>query len=684
MSKEIEILKRKLDREKKARLEAENLLEQKATELFETNQQLESLVQQRTESLERNNNRLTTLIDSLSGGVLLEDEFRNIKLVNQQFCDMFSIPAPPEALVGMDCSNQAEQIKDIFTTPDVFVERIIVVLKEQKQVLNDILEMKDGRTLERDYIPIFSRNSYVGHLWHYRDITNRISFQNDLIEAQEKAIKAKETEKYFLAKMSHEIRTPLNAVIGMSHLLRDSALCKEQNEWLKTITASATLLQHLVNDILDLSKLESGMMELKVMPFNLKELVKTIEMGIVPLLQERVDLKTTLNDGVVDWYEGDPHVIQQILNNLLSNSAKFTTKGEVGLDVYKVAGNRIQFKVWDTGIGIPSEMHANIFDKYKQADSKHAAIGTGLGLNIVKELTTLLEGDIVLASEKGEGTAFTITIPLTETDAPIDYIEHPQEMKLDMQNIRIMVLEDNRFSIKYISKLLEGLGVKFDIAETVSDAYWLLDNNHYQMGLVDLNLPDGKGTEVVSFIRNQNNDMPLVALTASTLPDDISDAMESGVNDYLSKPFIPNELYAILGKYFEKMSATNSDHSEELELVNGLDAIQLKKLYGNDKNYMLDMFVGFKEDAMNTIIDFINNPPESLESIRYWVHKLKPNFGFVGLSEIEQEFDFIETEIDQKKMSLDVAIEKLNNLKVKLNNGMALVDKQIHVLNKND
>lgn len=684
MDKKLEILKRRFERERKARIYAEDLLEDKARELYNINRHLETVVKNRTDSLERNLNRFSSLIDSLSGGILLEDENGRILQVNQQFCDIFNLTEAPENFIGFDFSDQTEILKMAASKPDIFVERINTLLDFKEIVQNDVIELKDGRTLERDYIPLLLRNNYAGHLWHYRDITDRIKFQNDLVNAQNKALAAHESEKSFLARMSHEIRTPLNAIIGMSYVLKDSELSEEQTEWLKTITASATLLQYLVNDILDLSKIEHGKLEVKAIKFDLKELINNVAKGMSSLVADGIELKIDISTEIDQWYVGDPNIIQQILNNLLSNAAKFTQQGQIGINVKVENASAILIEVWDTGIGIPKDAQKQIFEKYKQANLNVRQKGTGLGLTIVKELIALLNGNLDLHSQPGKGTKFEMVIPIKEAER-IEKSGNDTALEEDcLENMHLLILEDNPYSIKYISNVLNRLEIRFDMAESVEEACWLIEQNDYKMGFIDLNLPDGKGTEVAELIRKTDSDIPLIALTASTLPHEIQDALDSGMNDYLSKPFTPNELFGIMKNYCKKVMMVESNQFYNLPLVEGLDNMKLKKLYGSDKAYMLDMFVGFKNDALGTILDFMNDPPSNIDSIKYWVHKLKPDFGYVGLTEIENKLSEIETMIANDQIDLADIMRKLNHIKLDLDEGIICIDKQIEMLqNKN-
>ena len=216
--------------------------------------------------------RLETLIKNLQSGILVEDQDRRIALINKQFCNMFGIPVEPELLFGADCSDSAEQSKGLFSDPAQFVSRIETILHDKNPVTGEELELADGRIFERDYIPIFLEDKFLGNLWQYRDITARVMDGKDLRKATEEARSANSAKSIFLANMSHEIRTPLNAVIGLSRLMRDTSLNPKQKILNDKLLISGENLLGIINEILDFSKIEAGRVELENIPFNLNEI----------------------------------------------------------------------------------------------------------------------------------------------------------------------------------------------------------------------------------------------------------------------------------------------------------------------------------------------------------------------------------------------------------------------------
>lgn len=198
------------------------------------------------------------MISSLNSGILLEDKDRKILVTNEEFCSIFEIPVKPSELIGFDCSNSAEESKHLFTKPEKFVKNVERIVKERKIVTNEEIHFKDGRIFERDFIPIYLEKEYLGHLWEYRDITDKKEAEKELIRAREEAEESRRLKQKFLANMSHEIRTPMNGVVGIVHLLERTPLNDAQKKYLNILKDSSEHLLHIINDILDVSKLERG------------------------------------------------------------------------------------------------------------------------------------------------------------------------------------------------------------------------------------------------------------------------------------------------------------------------------------------------------------------------------------------------------------------------------------------
>ncbi len=361
--------------------------------------------------------QLEGLIENLPTGVLFEEGPGKVVMANETLCRLLEIPVLPDSLQGASSSTVLDQCKVLFPNPEEFVRRTESLIKEQKLVKNEELLLLDGRVFERDLVPIITED-HRAYLWHYRDVTERKQIEEVLRNARDEAEAANRAKSQFLAVMSHELRTPLNAILGMTELSLDTVLSREQNEFLNTIQSNSEHLLHLIDDILDLSKIEAGQMDIEKTSFDPRKLVE----DVAELLSARAKTKglgliCDVDPNLPDQIIGDPGRVRQVLVNLLGNAVKFTETGEVAvrLDSSKwIAGgtSRLELLVSDDGIGIPEVEREQIFDLFYQADLSNTRRfgGTGLGLNISKSLVELMEGRIHLSSKPGKGSDFRVSL----------------------------------------------------------------------------------------------------------------------------------------------------------------------------------------------------------------------------------------------------------------------------------
>jgi len=359
---------------------------------------------------------------------------------------------------------------------------------------------------------------------------------------------AEESERFkeqFLANMSHEIRTPMNAVLGMTNLLLDTPLNEKQKGYLLAVKRSSENLLIILNDILDLSKLEAGRMELERLPFRLHEQVAyAMEMMSLKAEEKGLLFNVTIDNDVPEVVIGDAPRLNQVLLNILSNAIKFTETGFVKLQVAKHAGERVKFTVTDSGIGMSAAQQSKIFESFTQAESNtnRKYGGTGLGLAICKTLVELQGGTIDVKSEPGKGSGFTFVLPY-RPGRESDIITHESASASDysvLSKLKILVVEDYEFNQIVIKDTLEHLlpGIKVDIADNGKLALEKLKQNSYDLVLMDVQMPEMDGYEATRLIRQDLKlNIPIVALTASVIRSDLDKCLDAGMNGYIPKPF---------------------------------------------------------------------------------------------------------------------------------------------------
>ncbi len=493
--------------------------------------------------------RLSTIIENINGAVLLENEYRQIVLVNNQFCDYFQIPMAPTEMIGIDCSDAAENSKHLMQNPDEFVVKVHEILQERLPVYNEEVYFKDGRITERDYVPLYIENTYVGHLWFYKDITWKKNHELELTNAKKVAEEAAKVKEQFLSTMSHEIRTPLNAVLGITQLMMNQKPEPTQMHNLELLKFSADNLMALINDILDFNKIDSGNLQLQNISFNLHyQLRGIVETFKYKASEKGVLLNLHIGDGVPAYVTGDQVRIGQILINLVSNAIKFTEKGSVTLSVNTAKDNNLNFKIIDTGIGIDEDKLKSIFDRFLQADQginkKYG--GTGLGLAISKKLVELMQGRLEVTSEPGKGSCFEFTINLPRgKQEEIDVTE--QLPDLSFLKLKVLVVEDNEINMFVAVSFLEMMGVKADQAVDGEEGLQKIEKNKYDLVLLDLQMPGLSGFEVTEKVRLRKEqyfkDLPIIALTATSLQNAGEEVISKGMTGYLPKPFEQQDLY---------------------------------------------------------------------------------------------------------------------------------------------
>ncbi len=456
---------------------------------------------------------------------------------------------------------------------------------QQEIAMTTIHRRKDGSEypvevylqMTDDELPVFV--AIVRDITERRRLTEELSEHRDhleslvkkrtqqLSEAQAKAEIANQAKSVFLANMSHEIRTPMNAIIGLTHLMQKAKPTTEQVDRLSKIDSSAEHLLSIINDILDLSKIEAGKLTLERVDFNLDAIFDNVRSLLLGQTSAKgLSIEVAQND-VTSWLKGDPTRLRQILINYAGNAIKFTEDGTISLraKILEDGENEIlvRFEVQDTGMGIEPDKLAGLFKAFEQADASTTRThgGTGLGLAINRHLAELMGGEVGAESEPGDGSTFWFTARLgrgqgeTLTTTAEDAVDAETHLRSEFAGTRILLAEDNAINREVALALLGGVGLTVDTAEDGAEAVAMVGEGDYALVLMDVQMPVMGGLEATRVIRTENADLPVLAMTANVFAEDRRACEEAGMNDFVAKPVNPKDLFELLVKWLTEPEA---------------------------------------------------------------------------------------------------------------------------------
>jgi len=565
-----------------------------------------------------------------------------------------------ESLIGCDFGvyfTEPEKAREVYQ--EVFTEGFVknypltVIDGELTEVLFNGSVYKDGN------------GDVLGAVVVARVITEQKRIEKELIEAkvfaelatllaEEAKVKAEsatqtaedalKSKQQFLSNMSHEIRTPMNAIIGFTKVVLKTELSAKQKEYLTAIKMSGDALIVLINDILDLAKVDAGKMTFEQIPFKMALSISAMLHIFETKIQEKnLELVKEYDNRIPEVLVGDPVRLHQIILNLLSNAVKFTTKGKITVSVRLLQEDdelvTIEFSVSDTGIGIQDDKIKHIFENFQQASSSTARLygGTGLGLAIAKQLVEQQHGSIHVKSKIEAGSTFSFRLSFQKTNAEAELEDIISDVDTEIKNISVLVVEDMALNQLLMKTLLDDFGFERDVAENGKIAIEKLATKSYDIILMDLQMPEMNGFEATEYIRNtMNSKIPIIALTADVTTADLAKCKAVGMNDYIAKPVNETILYSKIIGLIKKSIQSAAIEPVKNDLPQKPKYVDLNYLNQRTKSnpaIMLEIISAYLEQTP----PLINAMKQSFEeqdwdSLHAAVHKMIPSFSIMGIN----------------------------------------------------
>lgn len=555
--------------------------------------------------------KLSIVASETMNGVIITDKHGTPEWMNEGYQRMFGWDSIQDFIqhTGDDfLSLSSLNIEELQNYQQIAIaERRSITYQSHNQT-------KSGKRLDiqSSMTPVFNERDELSYWVLVETDITEISIAREVAEREQRVTEnALKIQELFIANISHEIRTPMNGIMGLSRQMKDIALTVQQKEIASTIVQTTTGLLHVVNDLLDLSKIRAGKMNFETVPFELEALLENLRRT----QQFKFDEKQLLFSWYIDknlpkWFYGDPVRLNQILLNLTSNAIKFTEKGRISISITGTERNdktsMISFAVSDTGIGIPLDKQQFVFENFAQVEDHRTRLagGTGLGLSICKTLAEALGGNISLNSIEGRGSIFTVQLPMkaAKEQQVVKQVSAESDNRL-LEGICVLLVEDNKINQRVAVYELESWRAEVLVANNAEEAFDWLHKKKVDIILMDISMPKMDGLQATHIIRTTFPEpictLPVIALTASAMTSDFRKHAEAGMNDYLSKPYEPQTLYNMLCKWLGKSVQELSWGESELKSVHQSTLVDLDLLNersGGDVAYLIEMYEVFLEN----------------------------------------------------------------------------------------
>ncbi|MBL0356104.1 MAG: PAS domain S-box protein [Chitinophagaceae bacterium] len=622
------------------------------------------------QALKVNEEKYRNIIANMNLGLLEVDNHEIIRSSNHSFCEMSGYDM--DDLIGKKAS-------DLFIR-EGHTEMMEMRNESRKKGVSDAYEIAvKNKSGESKWWLISGAPRYndegelLGSIGIHLDITAQKILEYELLEAREHAELSASAKQTFLANMSHEIRTPMNAILGMSRQLQKTILDETQQLYLNTINNAGEHLMVIINDILDISKIEAGKLELENIGFSIKEVVKSI----VDVMQHRASEKGILvncstDENIAGILKGDPFRLKQILFNLVSNAVKFSEKGIVSIDCILKEQHRncqsVQISVADNGIGMDKEFMNNLFQSFTQEDKSVSRKfgGTGLGMTITKQLSELMGGHIHVQSEKNVGSTITLIIPFVignENDLPAKETRIADESIL--KDKQILLVEDNEMNRLVAIATLAHYGAKITEAVNGIEAVQAMKTLNFDLVLMDMQMPEMDGLEATRIIRKEvNAAIPIIALTANAIKGESDKCFAAGMDDFISKPFAEEALVAMIAKWLGKeVKIIVAEHT--VAVAGSLyDLSKMHEISKTNESFLKKLIALFIELATVTMEEMVvARQKNDFAKIKALAHSIKPSIDNMGIHSLKEGILRIEALAIKGEScdELDRLIDELND-----------------------
>lgn len=584
------------------------------------------------------------IIANMNLGLIEVDNNEIAKYVNQSFLEISGYDE--SELIGKKPSSM------FFTWDDK--DFISSKIEDRKKGISEIYQVPvKNKRGELRWWAISAAPNYddkgnqIGSIGIHLDITSQKKLELELEKEKIKAEKASKAKEDFLANMSHEIRTPLNAIIGFLRELNKQQLTELQKIYIENSTIASKHLLAIINNILDISKIEAKEMVLDEEDFSLKKSIKNVVTVLQPKATKNgIQIITNWDKRIAKALRGDSLRIEQILFNLIGNSIKFTSKGEITISLKLIHENpknqQICINIKDTGIGMDAEFVENIFKKFSQEDKKTTRKfgGTGLGMAITKELINLMNGSIQIESQKNIGTSIDIILNFPKGEEDYEENNILNNESINIEGIKILLAEDNELNRMVAQNSLQYYKCQVIEAENGLEAIEALKKENFDIVLMDIQMPELDGIEATSIIRNELKlKTPIIALTANAFRSEIEKCYAAGINDYVTKPFDENLLIETIHKNLNKNTLPKRSKEEVLYDLNSL--YNLSRGNNDFVIKMIEIFIKQTEETLIKVEDAIKS--NELTEISKLIHKIKPSVEGMGIISLMDNIKKLET-----------------------------------------